>query len=335
MTRLVTIRSINTIVDSNAKIELQQFLPDLLTHSADFLRKNQRSLRLNTLILLESLVKRLFNQNGLQGPGLIKVVKEIPALINETDIQLSQIAIIFITNIVNSYPDQIHTEALNNIFKEIISLVQSSLLQGSTLNASLNLLTALIRAPLPNKPSFEEIVLKLTEPVNSSSSQLLHRQSYNSIAKAVATVTQATSDNQKSSKLVTSLRNSLKDQHSSDSIRLYAILALGELGHCCSSLIDSGKNEKRTEQLIIESFGSPLEEIKSAASYALGNISTGNLKKFLPFLLTEISREERRQYLFLHALKEVIDEQTTSNNLKEADSTFPNGVSEIWDLLIQ
>ena len=50
-------------------------------------------------MLLESLVKRRFNQNGLQGPGLIKVVKEIPALINEIDIQLSQIAIIFITSL--------------------------------------------------------------------------------------------------------------------------------------------------------------------------------------------------------------------------------------------
>uniref|UniRef100_A0A915N003 Cullin-associated NEDD8-dissociated protein 1 n=1 Tax=Meloidogyne javanica TaxID=6303 RepID=A0A915N003_MELJA len=45
MTRLVTVRSINTIVDSNAKIELQPFLPDLLTHCSEFLRKNQRSLR--------------------------------------------------------------------------------------------------------------------------------------------------------------------------------------------------------------------------------------------------------------------------------------------------
>nr|CAD2183165.1 unnamed protein product [Meloidogyne enterolobii] len=335
MTRLVTVRSINTIVDSNAKIELQPFLPDLLTLCSEFLRKNQRSLRLSTLILLESLVKRRFNQNGLQGPGLIKVVKEIPALISEIDIQLSQIAVTFITNIVNSYPDQIQSDSLNNLFKSIISLVQSSLLQGSTLIASLGLIAALIRSPLPNKPSFDEIISKLTEPVHSASAQLLHRQAYSSIAKAVATVAQATSDNKKSAKLVTTLRNYLKNQ-SSDSVRLYAILALGELGHSCSETIDAAKNEIRTEQLIIESFGSPLEEIKSAASYALGNLATGNLTKFLPFLLMEISKEERRQYLFLHALKEVIDEQTGATcSLEKADVVFTNGVAEIWELLIK
>uniref|UniRef100_A0A915M4M9 TATA-binding protein interacting (TIP20) domain-containing protein n=1 Tax=Meloidogyne javanica TaxID=6303 RepID=A0A915M4M9_MELJA len=306
MTRLVTVRSINTIVDSNAKIELQPFLPDLLTLCSEFLRKNQRSLRLSTLILLESLVKRRFNQNGLQGP-----------------------------DIVNSYPDQILSDSLNNLFKSIISLVQSSLLQGSTLIASLGLIAALIRSPLPNKPSFDEIISKLTEPVHSASAQLLHRQAYSSIAKAVATVAQATSDNKKSAKLVTTLRNYLKNQ-SSDSVRLYAILALGELGHSCSETIDAAKNEIRTEQLIIESFGSPLEEIKSAASYALGNLATGNLTKFLPFLLMEISKEERRQYLFLHALKEVIDEQTGATcSLEKADVVFTNGVAEIWELLIK
>ena len=60
------------------------------------------------------------------------------------------------------------------------------------------------------------------------------------------------------------------------------------------------------------------------------------MTKFLPFLLTEISKEERRQYLFLHALKEVIDEQTgASCSLEESDPTFTNGVGEIWALLIK
>lgn len=89
-----------------------------------------------------------------------------------------------------------------------------------------------------------------------------------------------------------------------------------------------------TEQLIIESFGSPLEEIKAAASYALGNIATGNLTKFLPFLLMEISKEEKRQYLFLHALKVVIDEQTTRSS-EEVDAAFTIGIEEIWALLIK
>jgi len=60
-----------------------------------------------------------FIHNGLQGPGLIKVVKEVPALISEQDLQISQIAITIITSVVNSYPDQILAEPLANLFKSV------------------------------------------------------------------------------------------------------------------------------------------------------------------------------------------------------------------------
>ena len=72
-------------------------------------------------------------------------------------------------------------------------------------------------------------------------------------------MTQATSDNKKAAKLVTTLRNYLKNQ-SSDSVRLYAILALGELGHSCSETIDAAKNDIRlifgffSKHLIVKNF---------------------------------------------------------------------------------
>ena len=56
---------------------------------------------------------------------------------------------------------------------------------------------------------------------------------------------------------------------------------------------------------MIESFQSPFEEIKSAASYALGNIAVGNLSKYLPFILDQIDNQQKKQYLLLHSLKEV------------------------------
>ena len=59
------------------------------------------------------------------------------------------------------------------------------------------------------------------------------------------------------------------------------------------------------ETIIIESFQSPFEEIKSAASYALGNIAVSNLSKYLPFILDQIDNQQKKQYLLLHSLKEV------------------------------
>ena len=40
--------------------------------------------------------------------------------------------------------------------------------------------------------------------------------------------------------------------------------------------------------------------MKSAASYALGNIALGRLGEYLPFILHEIETQPRRQYLLLH-----------------------------------
>lgn len=59
------------------------------------------------------------------------------------------------------------------------------------------------------------------------------------------------------------------------------------------------------KQVILNSFSPPSEEVKSAASYALGSIAVGNLPEYLPFVLQEIESKPKRQYLLLHSLKEV------------------------------
>jgi cullin-associated NEDD8-dissociated protein 1 len=52
--------------------------------------------------------------------------------------------------------------------------------------------------------------------------------------------------------------------------------------------------------------------------FTTGNVSVGNLPKFVPFVLQEIERQPKRQYLLLHALKEIINCQSTSPNAVEA-----------------
>lgn len=78
------------------------------------------------------------------------------------------------------------------------------------------------------------------------------------------------------------------------------LLCLGEIGRRKDLSIHA-----HIENIVIESFQSPFEEIKSAASYALGNIAVGNLPKYLPFILDQIDNQQKKQYLLLHSLKEV------------------------------
>ena len=129
-------------------------------------------------------------------------------------------------------------------------------------------------------------------------------------------------------------------------MRCGSVLSCCLMLSCCRDL--SGHSEIQT--VILDSFSSHNEEVKAAASYALGksfssiayqgkltltwsivftvfeykytsltcktvhhncflfiagNVSVGNLPKFLPFVLKEIENQPKRQYLLLHSLKEV------------------------------
>uniref|UniRef100_A0A8C2F7D5 Cullin-associated and neddylation-dissociated 1 n=1 Tax=Cyprinus carpio TaxID=7962 RepID=A0A8C2F7D5_CYPCA len=114
----------------------------------------------------------------------------------------------------------------------------------------------------------------------------------------------------------------VKNSRSTDSIRLLALLSLGEVGHHVDL---SGQPELKT--VILDAFSSASEEVKSAASYALGSISVGNLPEYLPFVLQEISGQPKRQYLLLHSLKEIISSASVAG-LKPY-------VENVWALLLK
>lgn len=85
-------------------------------------------------------------------------------------------------------------------------------------------------------------------------------------------------------------------------------------------------------QVIISCFNSTSEDIKGAASHALGAVTVGNVKFYLPYVLNEIETQPKRQYLLLHSLKEFIYSM----------SQTPRGVEEmvqwvqaIWERLFK
>lgn len=66
------------------------------------------------------------------------------------------------------------------------------------------------------------------------------------------------------------------------------------------------------QTVILGAFESTSEEIKQAASFALGNVAVGNLQKYLPFVLGEIKQQPKKQYLLLHSLREIIVREAAS-----------------------
>ncbi|MCP9262800.1 Cullin-associated NEDD8-dissociated protein 1 [Dirofilaria immitis] len=293
MTRLVTVKALTVIVNSSLSISLHYILSDTLLLLAEYLRKNHRTLK----------------YGGMDGSEVLRVLQETPALISELDLQISQLTLTFLSHLVVAQP-LIISSSLPEILAAYVNLLQSSLLQGATLTASLNFILAIVQAEIPGKPSFEELLDQLTAPAYDNTS--LHRQAYRSISACTAVVASASGQ-----------------QSRCHGVRLFSLLAIGELGCTCPETFD--KFSPKPEELLVNAFNTTSEEMKTAASYALGRLAIGNLEKYLPFLLEQINSQPKRQYLLLHALKEVIGSESGDSRAIEI---FRPRIEQIWPVLI-
>ena len=82
----------------------------------------------------------------------------------------------------------------------------------------------------------------------------------------------------------------------------------------------------------MESFASKNEEIKYAASYALGYLGIRNIQKSIPFILHEIDRNSRHQYLLFHSLKELISYFILQSNGFQLFKPF---INDVWRKLLE
>uniref|UniRef100_A0AAY4B4L5 TOG domain-containing protein n=1 Tax=Denticeps clupeoides TaxID=299321 RepID=A0AAY4B4L5_9TELE len=202
-----------------------------------------------------------------------------------------------------------------------LNMIVTNYSDSGALCSILNFFQAVVATKSTNL-SFSDLMKALTAPYyGTKSTELpLHRQSYYSVAKCVAALSSVCP--KETSGMVTNLIQEAKSTKSSESVRILSLLCLGEVGRS----VNLG-GHKELKAVIMDSFSSPSEEVKSAASCALGNICVGSLEEYLPFLLKEISSQPKRQYLLLHSLKEVI-----SASLPESLKAH---MESIWALLFK
>ncbi|KAM8799820.1 cullin-associated NEDD8-dissociated protein 1-like [Eudromia elegans] len=320
ITRLTTVKALTLIASSPLKIDLRPILGEGFPILASFLRKNQRALKLSTLTALDILVK---NYSDSLKPAMIEsVLTELPALISENDMHVSQVAVMFLTTLAKICPSSI-SKISGSILAETFQLVHSPLLQGGTLSALITFFQALMLTQVA-ATGYSEMMKHLTAPIYSAdsagASSALHKQTYYSIAKCVAALSSTCP--KEAPGIVSQFIQDVKSPKSSCAVKVLAFLSLAEMGRTMNL---GAQRELKT--VILEAFASPSEEVKSAASYALGNVSVGNLREYLPFMLREIGSQPKRQYLLLHSLKEVI-------SASPPDGLQPY-VEDIWALLFK
>uniref|UniRef100_A0A1A8U0Q3 Cullin-associated and neddylation-dissociated 2 (Putative) n=1 Tax=Nothobranchius furzeri TaxID=105023 RepID=A0A1A8U0Q3_NOTFU len=320
ITRLTAVRTITLISASPLKVDLSPILPEALSLLGSFLRKNQRALKLATLACLTAIVTH--HSASIKPAALEPVLNEISPLVDESDMHVSQVSITLLTCMAKACPSSL-AKICSSVLPGVFRLIHSPLLQGGALAAILDFLQALVLSKATNL-SFSQLLKSLVEPFQSSKSpagsSVLHRQSYHSVARCVAALSSASPEDAPGT--VSGLIQQVKDSGSPESDRVLALLCLGEVGRS-SSL---GRS-KELQGVILEAFSSTSEEIKTAASCALGGMAVSSLNEYLPFILKEVSAQPRKQYLLLHSLKEVI-------SACSASSLSPH-LESIWTLLFQ
>ncbi|KAI3369208.1 hypothetical protein L3Q82_007447 [Scortum barcoo] len=299
ITRLTAVRTISLVSASPLKIDLSSILAEALSVLGSFLRKNQRALKLGTLACLTALVTH--HAASIKPAALEPVLSELPALL-----QWTRATCTCITACPSSLA-KISSSVLPGVFR----LVHSPLLQGGALAAILDFMQALVLSKTSNLGYSSQ---------SSTDGASIHRQSFHSVARCVAALSSACP--KETPGTVAGLIQEVKSPSSSELARVLALLCLGEVGRSGSL-----GGSKEVQAVILEAISSTNEEVKTAASCALGSMAVGSLNDYLPFLLKEISSQPRRQYLLLHSLKEVI-------SACPASSLSPH-VESIWALLFQ
>lgn len=320
ITRLTTVRALKMIAASPLNIELF-IINDAIPILGSFLHKNQRVLKLLTLSLLDTLVQNY--SSAIDTSLLCNLVNEVPPLLNESDLHIAQLTMTFLTSTAEH-----HSAALINvkelIFPEIIYLVKSPLLQNTALESMTKFFQALINSKIVSlgQQDILKMLMKLVD--NDGSSQMLHKQVYHSLAKCVAAV--AVVSNGEALFIVEQFLSDII-HNKYDAKNVFALLAIGEIGR----FIDLSSLEQ-LQIVILDSLSQNSEEVKLAASYALGNVAIGNLPHYLPFVLEAIENQPKKQYLLLHSLKEIINNHSTTT--EEIEKLLPF-VPIIWTVLFK
>lgn len=318
ITRLTTVRAFTTIVTSPSCIDLTSILHNCVASMAAFLRKNQRILRLSTLQCLDALV--LEYGASISNPNYDELVKELAPLISDVDLHVTQLALNLLTDVLlTNWSVHIETDVLPKVFL----LIRSHLLQGPALESVIKLFVALL-TPVVNRPQlqFEDLASRLVQPVLQPDPNLppLHKQAYHSIACCMQRISMACGVHER---VINEFLGHVTSPVTSHPIKLLGLLTLAEIGR----EIDLS-NRPEIQPAIIDCFSSTNDEVKSAAAFALGSITCGNLERMLPFVLSEIESQPKRQYLLLHSLKEIIHYQQHNDALKPI-------VAPVWNMLMR
>ncbi|KAI4375458.1 hypothetical protein MLD38_013325 [Melastoma candidum] len=221
------------------------------------------------------------------------VIAELTAFLRKANRALRQATLGTLNSLISAYGDSIDSSAYEKLSNFISACTGTLLHLDGDNRSSRNFGLAVAERVLP-------------QALTLIKSSLLQRQGLSPLQNFFAALVY--SANSSFDSLLESLLSSAKPYPQSGAIVKQALYSIAQ---CVAVLCLAAGDQKCSSTMkmltdILRDDTSTNSEIKSAASYALGNIAVGNLTKYLPFILDQIDNQQKKQYLLLHSLKEVI-----------------------------
>ena len=187
-------------------------------------RKNQRALKLSTLVLLDTLVKNY--PGSLDLAILSPVLAELPPLVSETDLHIAQLTLALLTSVTSSHASTIPV-IQKSVLPEVLKLAESPLLQGAALAAMLDFFRALVGAGVPGL-SHSDMLALLVNPILTPKGAAIHKQGRANIAKCAASL--VSHSQAEAVVVVKQFMQQLNTPGLPDYSMTFSLLAIGETG---------------------------------------------------------------------------------------------------------
>jgi len=236
-------------------------------------------------------------------------VKELAGLLVDSDMHLSTLSMQVCIATLKVCP-ACGPAANQYVVPQVLSLSTSSLMQEPAMESLLLLLEQLVAS---SAVDFSRLMGSLKA---ESTKESLSKHAISNVAKCMGAAVAAAAVDKRAA-IVGNLLNSLEgDTSPSDSATtrqvVLELLVSGDVGRLLDySAMDGVSN--RILAIYFASFDSAKEEIKNAASYALGRSAIGSPSVLLPAIVQSLeSCDQKKRYLLLSSLKEFIQCQQKS-----------------------
>jgi len=301
VSRLVAVRVVADVAASplSATPELDAWVHQCLIEVANLLRKVNRPLKLAAFGCLNSLLGRA----GADVPAASAqaLLADLEPLLTAEDANLLPLAVSSVTALLNHSAETLPA-VQHTILPRALELVRSPLVQGHSLDALLGFFVALVTAgaePVALVQALSAAADSQGQKEVDASGVQTGMSALTASSRSIGVVVREVPG--VASGVVAEYANVVKNSKSGSSPLILGLLTLGEIGRA----VDVSSNDGLFET-VVGHFSSASEDVRRAAAFAAGNIAVGNPAAFLPPIIQLIQTDDKKRYLALNALKEVI-----------------------------